>query len=161
MELDLLAAAETESDSESNHSNQDNASGRRSVVTAATAGSEAGWSSAVFQSFPFRFNLRFSFKTFSSISKNFSFLVKMRSPSLLPRTEIFPNAYSIEIAFLSCCTVVYSLPWNCRLMRSSQKSFMLNSQHFGLWGFYVWKANDTAVEKWFLAEYPMYFICRQ
>lgn len=42
MELDLLAAAETESDSESNHSNQDNASGRRSVVTAATAGSEAG-----------------------------------------------------------------------------------------------------------------------
>lgn len=43
MELDLLAAAETESDSESNHSNQDNASGRRSVVTAATAGSEAGW----------------------------------------------------------------------------------------------------------------------
>lgn len=48
MELDLLAAAETESDSESNHSNQDNASGRRSVVTAATAGSEAGWSPAVF-----------------------------------------------------------------------------------------------------------------
>lgn len=48
MELDLLAAAETESDSESNHSNQDNASGRRSVVTAATAGSEAGWSTAVF-----------------------------------------------------------------------------------------------------------------
>ena len=46
MELDLLAAAETESDSESNHSNQDNASGRRSVVTAATAGSEAGWSTA-------------------------------------------------------------------------------------------------------------------
>lgn len=45
MELDLLAAAETESDSESNHSNQDNASGRRSVVTAATAGSEAGMSS--------------------------------------------------------------------------------------------------------------------
>ncbi|XP_056115395.1 E3 ubiquitin-protein ligase UBR5 isoform X7 [Rhinichthys klamathensis goyatoka] len=45
MELDLLAAAETESDSESNHSNQDNASGRRSVVTAATAGSEAGASS--------------------------------------------------------------------------------------------------------------------
>lgn len=44
MELDLLAAAETESDSESNHSNQDNASGRRSVVTAATAGSEAGMS---------------------------------------------------------------------------------------------------------------------
>ncbi len=44
MELDLLAAAETESDSESNHSNQDNASGRRSVVTAATAGSEAGTS---------------------------------------------------------------------------------------------------------------------
>uniref|UniRef100_S4RBG7 Ubiquitin protein ligase E3 component n-recognin 5 n=1 Tax=Petromyzon marinus TaxID=7757 RepID=S4RBG7_PETMA len=43
MELDLLA--ETESDSESNHSNQDNASGRRSVVTAATAGSEAGASS--------------------------------------------------------------------------------------------------------------------
>lgn len=42
MELDLLAAAETESDSESNHSNPDNASGRRSVVTAATAGSEAG-----------------------------------------------------------------------------------------------------------------------
>lgn len=154
MELDLLAAAETESDSESNHSNQDNASGRRSVVTAATAGSEAGWSSAVFPSFPFRFNLRFSFITFS-------FLVKMLSSSLLPRTEIFPNAYSIEIAFLSCCTVVYFLPWNCRLMRSSQKSFMLNSRHFGLWGFYVWKANDTAVEKWFLAEYPMYFICRQ
>lgn len=48
MELDLLAAAETESDSESNHSNQDNASGRRSVVTAATAGSEAGWSTAGF-----------------------------------------------------------------------------------------------------------------
>lgn len=48
MELDLLAAAETESDSESNHSNQDNASGRRSVVTAATAGSEAGWSTAFF-----------------------------------------------------------------------------------------------------------------
>lgn len=47
MELDLLAAAETESDSESNHSNQDNASGRRSVVTAATAGSEAGWPTAV------------------------------------------------------------------------------------------------------------------
>uniref|UniRef100_A0A672HBU0 E3 ubiquitin-protein ligase UBR5 n=1 Tax=Salarias fasciatus TaxID=181472 RepID=A0A672HBU0_SALFA len=45
IELDLLAAAETESDSESNHSNQDNASGRRSVVTAATAGSEAGASS--------------------------------------------------------------------------------------------------------------------
>lgn len=54
MELDLLAAAETESDSESNHSNQDNASGRRSVVTAATAGSEAGWSIAVF----FFFNLQ-------------------------------------------------------------------------------------------------------
>lgn len=51
MELDLLAAAETESDSESNHSNQDNASGRRSVVTAATAGSEAGWSTAIFKSF--------------------------------------------------------------------------------------------------------------
>lgn len=48
MELDLLAAAETESDSESNHSNQDNASGRRSVVTAATAGSEAGWSTVFF-----------------------------------------------------------------------------------------------------------------
>lgn len=48
MELDLLAAAETESDSESNHSNQDNASGRRSVVTAATAGSEAGWAAAGF-----------------------------------------------------------------------------------------------------------------
>lgn len=48
MELDLLAAAETESDSESNHSNQDNASGRRSVVTAATAGSEAGWSMSGF-----------------------------------------------------------------------------------------------------------------
>lgn len=47
MELDLLAAAETESDSESNHSNQDNASGRRSVVTAATAGSEAGWLTAM------------------------------------------------------------------------------------------------------------------
>lgn len=62
MELDLLAAAETESDSESNHSNQDNASGRRSVVTAATAGSEAGWSTAVFPSylellFNFLFNL--------------------------------------------------------------------------------------------------------
>nr|XP_006821041.1 PREDICTED: LOW QUALITY PROTEIN: E3 ubiquitin-protein ligase UBR5-like [Saccoglossus kowalevskii] len=51
MDLDLLA--ESESDSESNHSNQDhdqdhdnvsqdNASGRRSAVTAATAGSEAG-----------------------------------------------------------------------------------------------------------------------
>lgn len=52
MELDLLAAAETESDSESNHSNQDNASGRRSVVTAATAGSEAGWSIACFLLFP-------------------------------------------------------------------------------------------------------------
>lgn len=52
MELDLLAAAETESDSESNHSNQDNASGRRSVVTAATAGSEAGWSTnSCYQSF--------------------------------------------------------------------------------------------------------------
>lgn len=48
MELDLLAAAETESDSESNHSNQDNASGRRSVVTAATAGSEAGSLTAIF-----------------------------------------------------------------------------------------------------------------
>lgn len=53
MELDLLAAAETESDSESNHSNQDNASGRRSVVTAATAGSEAGWSTAFFFFLPF------------------------------------------------------------------------------------------------------------
>lgn len=53
MELDLLAAAETESDSESNHSNQDNASGRRSVVTAATAGSEAGWSTAFFEPFFF------------------------------------------------------------------------------------------------------------
>ncbi|XP_077989768.1 E3 ubiquitin-protein ligase UBR5-like [Glandiceps talaboti] len=51
MDLDLLA--ESESDSESNHSNQeheqdhdnvsqDNASGRRSAVTAATAGSDAG-----------------------------------------------------------------------------------------------------------------------
>lgn len=53
MELDLLAAAETESDSESNHSNQDNASGRRSVVTAATAGSEAGWSRVVYFNFIF------------------------------------------------------------------------------------------------------------
>ena len=65
MELDLLAAAETESDSESNHSNQDNASGRRSVVTAATAGSEAGWSTAhisgvcfeAFDILPFDFDL--------------------------------------------------------------------------------------------------------
>lgn len=59
MELDLLAAAETESDSESNHSNQDNASGRRSVVTAATAGSEAGWSTAVIISPYFFFALQF------------------------------------------------------------------------------------------------------
>lgn len=59
MELDLLAAAETESDSESNHSNQDNASGRRSVVTAATAGSEAGWSTAFF--YFFLITLRISF----------------------------------------------------------------------------------------------------
>lgn len=59
MELDLLAAAETESDSESNHSNQDNASGRRSVVTAATAGSEAGLSTA-FYLFIFQ-TLRISF----------------------------------------------------------------------------------------------------
>lgn len=65
MELDLLAAAETESDSESNHSNQDNASGRRSVVTAATAGSEAGWSTAFFF-----LNLKnfFSFEFFLSLT---------------------------------------------------------------------------------------------
>lgn len=59
MELDLLAAAETESDSESNHSNQDNASGRRSVVTAATAGSEAG---LLFLFIRFRYCFRFWFK---------------------------------------------------------------------------------------------------
>lgn len=63
MELDLLAAAETESDSESNHSNQDNASGRRSVVTAATAGSEAGWSTAFFL-FVFLTSSYFSFECF-------------------------------------------------------------------------------------------------
>ena len=49
MDLDLLA--ESDSDSESNHSNQDqdntsqdpeNASGRRSAITAGTAGSDAG-----------------------------------------------------------------------------------------------------------------------
>lgn len=40
MDLDLLA--ESESDSESSHSNQDNASIQRSAVTAATAGSDAG-----------------------------------------------------------------------------------------------------------------------
>ena len=40
MDLDLLA--ESESDSESSHSNQDNASVQRSAVTAATAGSDAG-----------------------------------------------------------------------------------------------------------------------
>ena len=43
MDLDLLA--ESESDSESSHSNQDNASIQRSAVTAATAGSDAGNSS--------------------------------------------------------------------------------------------------------------------
>ena len=41
MDLDLLA--ESESDSESSHSNPDNASVQRSAVTAATAGSDAGW----------------------------------------------------------------------------------------------------------------------
>lgn len=40
MDLDLLA--ESESDSESSHSNQDNVSVQRSAVTAATAGSDAG-----------------------------------------------------------------------------------------------------------------------
>ena len=40
MDLDLLA--ESESDSESSHSNQDNVSIQRSAVTAATAGSDAG-----------------------------------------------------------------------------------------------------------------------
>lgn len=65
MELDLLAAAETESDSESNHSNQDNASGRRSVVTAATAGSEAGWSTAVFKSFRLDFIFDFLLNLFT------------------------------------------------------------------------------------------------
>ena len=40
MDLDLLG--ETDSDSESNHSNLDNASIQRSAVTAATAGSDTG-----------------------------------------------------------------------------------------------------------------------
>lgn len=40
-ELDLLA--ETESDSDDNHSNQDAASAQRSVQTGATAGSDTGW----------------------------------------------------------------------------------------------------------------------
>lgn len=39
-ELDLLA--ETESDSDDNQSNQDNASAQRSVQTGATAGSDTG-----------------------------------------------------------------------------------------------------------------------
>lgn len=39
-ELDLLA--ETESDSDDNHSNQDAASAQRSVQTGATAGSDTG-----------------------------------------------------------------------------------------------------------------------
>lgn len=68
MELDLLAAAETESDSESNHSNQDNASGRRSVVTAATAGSEAGWSLACFFFFFLNPENFFSFEIFLSLT---------------------------------------------------------------------------------------------
>lgn len=39
---------------------------------------------------------------------------------------------------------------------------MLDSQRCGLWGFYIWRDNDTAEkEKWSLAEYQMYFICRQ
>ena len=40
MDLDILA--ESESDSESNHSNQDNVSVQRGAVTVATAGSDAG-----------------------------------------------------------------------------------------------------------------------
>ena len=40
MDLDLLA--ESESERESSHSNQDNVSVQRSAVTAATAGSDAG-----------------------------------------------------------------------------------------------------------------------
>jgi len=40
MDLDLLA--ESESDSESMHSNQDNVSVQRSAITMATAGSDAG-----------------------------------------------------------------------------------------------------------------------
>ena len=40
MDLDLLA--ESESDDESIHSNQDNVSVQRSAVTMATAGSDAG-----------------------------------------------------------------------------------------------------------------------
>jgi E3 ubiquitin-protein ligase EDD1 len=46
MDLDLLA--ESESDSESSHSNQDNVSIQRSAVTAATAGSDAGQTSSFF-----------------------------------------------------------------------------------------------------------------
>ena len=52
MDLDLLA--ESESDSESSHSNQDNVSIQRSAVTAATAGSDAGkgWTFVCAASFP-------------------------------------------------------------------------------------------------------------
>lgn len=91
MELDLLAAAETESDSESNHSNQDNASGRRSVVTAATAGSEAGWSTAVFNLLKFRFN----FEIFISFKPRHE-AFKFQSPVL----SFCGNAVTYLIDFL-------------------------------------------------------------
>lgn len=62
-ELDLLA--ETESDSDDNHSNQDAASAQRSVQTGATAGSDTGktvW--IVFQ------NCELGFTVYSGVSKS-------------------------------------------------------------------------------------------
>lgn len=48
MELDLMGEAESDSDSDSAHSQADNASTQRSAVTAATAGSDAGLASLAY-----------------------------------------------------------------------------------------------------------------
>jgi len=62
-ELDLLA--ETESDSDDNHSNQDAASAQRSVQTGATAGSDTG--KAVWNIFQ---NCELGFTVYNGVSKS-------------------------------------------------------------------------------------------
>ncbi|MXQ94451.1 hypothetical protein E5288_WYG022440 [Bos mutus] len=99
MELDLLAAAETESDSESNHSNQDNASGRRSVVTAATAGSEAASSAGLIYIDPS--NLRRSGTISTSAAAAAAALEASNASSYLTSASSLARAYSIVIRQIS------------------------------------------------------------
>lgn len=151
MELDLLAAAETESDSESNHSNQDNASGRRSVVTAATAGSEAGWSSPGFSlclecnKAPSLLHEPHCLKYCSSLR---AFSVLWTCGRLASIDHLKLNSFQTCVRLLTkrkCISVLlqcgvspfiyFFFSLNCSTNSVLTESLVLDSQHFGLWGF--------------------------